>query len=203
MVLIKLENPHALTLTAQARADSVTFYLNQFECTGSCATKPALIPNSSSVRIDVNRASGTNATVSFTAPSGNINTPAYINVKDGGVVGNVTATVYIARGVTRSDPGQAEDHFGNMNTWTGAVQAPVVTFTLTAQNGFAWATAASVLMLTTGFASVYGHGFMAVTAAQYAGAYIATPLPAALPLFTSGLGALGLLAWRRKRKALA
>ena len=30
-----------------------------------------------------------------------------------------------------------------------------------------------------------------------------TPLPAALPLFTSGLGALGLLAWRRKRKQAA
>jgi hypothetical protein len=29
----------------------------------------------------------------------------------------------------------------------------------------------------------------------------ATPLPAALPLFASGLGALGLLGWRRKRKA--
>lgn len=28
----------------------------------------------------------------------------------------------------------------------------------------------------------------------------ATPLPAALPLFASGLGALGLLGWRRKRK---
>jgi len=28
----------------------------------------------------------------------------------------------------------------------------------------------------------------------------ATPLPAALPLFVSGLGALGLLGWRRKRK---
>lgn len=27
-----------------------------------------------------------------------------------------------------------------------------------------------------------------------------TPLPAALPLFASGLGALGLLSWRRKRK---
>jgi hypothetical protein len=27
------------------------------------------------------------------------------------------------------------------------------------------------------------------------------PLPAALPLFASGLGALGLLGWRRKRKA--
>jgi len=29
------------------------------------------------------------------------------------------------------------------------------------------------------------------------------PLPSALPLFATGLGALGLLGWRRKRKALA
>ena len=31
----------------------------------------------------------------------------------------------------------------------------------------------------------------------------ATPLPAALPLFVTGLGALGLLGWRRKKKAAA
>jgi hypothetical protein len=31
----------------------------------------------------------------------------------------------------------------------------------------------------------------------------ATPLPAALPLFAGGLGALSLLGWRRKRKAAA
>jgi len=30
-----------------------------------------------------------------------------------------------------------------------------------------------------------------------------TPLPAALPLFATGLGALGLLGWHRKRKAQA
>jgi hypothetical protein len=30
-----------------------------------------------------------------------------------------------------------------------------------------------------------------------------TPLPAALPLFATGLGAMGLLGWRRKRKAAA
>jgi hypothetical protein len=30
-----------------------------------------------------------------------------------------------------------------------------------------------------------------------------TPLPAALPLFASGLGVLGLLGWRRKRSAIA
>ena len=32
---------------------------------------------------------------------------------------------------------------------------------------------------------------------------VATPLPATLPLFAGGLGALGLLGWRRKRKAQA
>ena len=31
----------------------------------------------------------------------------------------------------------------------------------------------------------------------------ATPLPAALPLFATGLGAMGLFAWRRKRKSAA
>jgi len=31
----------------------------------------------------------------------------------------------------------------------------------------------------------------------------ATPLPAALPLFATGLGAMGLLGWRRKRKSAA
>jgi hypothetical protein len=30
---------------------------------------------------------------------------------------------------------------------------------------------------------------------------IATPLPAAFPLFATGLGALGLLGWRRKRRS--
>src|SRR5262249_11343595 len=32
---------------------------------------------------------------------------------------------------------------------------------------------------------------------------LATPLPAALPLFATGLGVLGLLGWRRKKKASA
>ena len=32
---------------------------------------------------------------------------------------------------------------------------------------------------------------------------LGTPLPAALPLFAGGLGALGVFGWRRKRKAVA
>ena len=34
------------------------------------------------------------------------------------------------------------------------------------------------------------------------GTYIETPLPAAFPLFATGLGMLGVLGWRRKRKLL-
>ena len=33
--------------------------------------------------------------------------------------------------------------------------------------------------------------------------FLVTPLPSAFPLFATGLGALGLLGWRRKRKAAA
>jgi hypothetical protein len=32
---------------------------------------------------------------------------------------------------------------------------------------------------------------------------VATPLPAALPLFATGIGGLGLPSWRRKRKSRA
>jgi len=38
---------------------------------------------------------------------------------------------------------------------------------------------------------------------DYTPAMIATPLPATLPLFASGLGGLGLFGWHRKRKARA
>lgn len=39
----------------------------------------------------------------------------------------------------------------------------------------------------------YGHNFIAE--------FSVTPLPAALPLFAAGLGAMGLFGWRRRRKA--
>ena len=42
-----------------------------------------------------------------------------------------------------------------------------------------------------------------VTAEVSSLAISSTPLPAALPLFATGFGALGLLGWRRKRKAQA
>jgi hypothetical protein len=45
-------------------------------------------------------------------------------------------------------------------------------------------------------------GFIAGFAVEYE-ILSATPLPTALPLFATGIGGLGLLGWRRKRKARA
>jgi hypothetical protein len=48
-----------------------------------------------------------------------------------------------------------------------------------------------------------GDGEAFLAAITTSNAVAATPLPAALPLFATGLGAMGLLGWRRKRKAAA
>ena len=45
--------------------------------------------------------------------------------------------------------------------------------------------------------------FSIVTSSNVGNSSAATPLPAALPLFASGLGTLGLLGWRRKKKTAA
>jgi hypothetical protein len=47
--------------------------------------------------------------------------------------------------------------------------------------------------------AAYQNSFVVTATAEVS----ATPLPAALPLFAGGLSALGLLGWRRKRKAAA
>jgi hypothetical protein len=51
---------------------------------------------------------------------------------------------------------------------------------------------------------VQGNAFTAsVDGVTYSGDVNYTPIPAALPLFATGLGGLGLFGWRRKRKAKA
>jgi hypothetical protein len=53
-----------------------------------------------------------------------------------------------------------------------------------------------------------GRAYFNIHTSQFGGGEIRgflqqTPIPGALPLFATGLGALGLLMWRRKRKAIA
>ena len=63
------------------------------------------------------------------------------------------------------------------------------------------------LIQTSGYEYAYWYGYDAGADAPKLditySVSASTPLPAALPLFASGLGALGLLGWRRKRKAQA
>ena len=203
----------ALTIAAEARADSISFFLNQGECTGTCGagTAPALISNSSAVEVVVTTTLGTigdftKATVEFIAPgTTTIDTPVFINVNgtynttySASVVGNNNSV----GGVTGSG---SEDHFGTMTNGTGAVGGNnTITFTLTELGTNFWTSAASVLVATTGFGAAYGHGFEAVEGGnQFAGYYSATPLPATISLFTGGLGVFGFLARRKKRNAQA
>lgn len=186
----------ALTIAAQAHADTIDFYLTQGECTGGCGagTAPAPIADSLAVEVIVTENSPTSATVEFVAPAGGtIDTPVYINVD-----GTFTATTNLPGGVT--GPG-SEDHFGTMNEGTAANEGYTdVYLYLTATGSTTWADAADVLIPTTGYGAAYSQGFEAVEGgAQYAGFY-ATPLPAALPMFVGGLGMFGLVAGRRKRK---
>jgi hypothetical protein len=46
-------------------------------------------------------------------------------------------------------------------------------------------------------------GGVTSTSVDLSGTASPIPLPAALPLFATGLGALGLLGWRKKRKSRA
>jgi hypothetical protein len=73
---------------------------------------------------------------------------------------------------------------------------------VTAQGGIPQAEAALIAGLFSGSTYFNIHTDM-FPGGEIRGQLNAVPLPATLPLFATGLGALGLLAWRRKRKVLA
>jgi hypothetical protein len=104
---------------------------------------------------------------------------------------NPSGTPYTANPVTVSFAGT------NIGTYTPtSIDFQLFTATFTANSGsgdLMFSAASAGGDLDTGL------DLVTVSAATAS----ATPLPAALPLFASGLGALGLLGWRRKRKAQA
>ena len=73
---------------------------------------------------------------------------------------------------------------------------------VTAQGGLAQAEAALITGMQAGltYLNIHTGNFQG---GEIRGQLAETPLPAALPLFATGLGALGLLGWRRKKKAAA
>jgi hypothetical protein len=199
----------ALTIASQARADVISFFLTQGECTGACGpgTVPAPIANSAAVEVTVTRTDSTHASVLFDAPgASNVGAPVWIKV-----AGAFQATAENNQGLahtspcgfgtTACDPG-SEDHYGTFNVGTGAAAHPTITIDLIAENGNSWANAAAVLTPTTDAAMVYGHGFEAVVANtgsnQFAGVYVA-PEPASLALLSAGLLGFAMIRRRRNR----
>jgi hypothetical protein len=73
-----------------------------------------------------------------------------------------------------------------------------------AANGGTAASAAMALIMGIETGQAYFNIHTTVnTGGEIRGQLAPVPLPAALPLFATGLGALGLLSWRRKRKTFA
>ena len=50
-----------------------------------------------------------------------------------------------------------------------------------------------------GFDDIMGNKGKYVTSGYFAGSTLVTPIPAALPLFLSGIGILGFMGWRKRR----
>ncbi len=108
-------------------------------------------------------------------------------------------------GITYSSPGQAEDSFGDMNTWAPGGFNNFTSIIFTLASGSSWTDAADVLTPTTGYGTTYyHHGFEAVTGAQDAG-YYAGPAPSighGLPVILAVAGVLfgaGFMARGKKR----
>jgi hypothetical protein len=193
-----------LAFASQARADTISFFLSTIE--GSTTTTPTMggtpAPNPQ-VEVTVDEINSTHATVEFQIMSpGTFTAPVGINVNGSfdvtGVIGSGTGNGVLpcGFGLAACTVGNTS-HAGAFNFETSAVNAGTITIDLTAENGTTWANALAVLIPNS-------NGWEAADnmsgAPQHLGV-AATPLPAALPLFAAGLGALGLLGWRRKRTA--
>jgi len=107
----------------------------------------------------------------------------------GGIV-DVTAT--------GSDGASASDSFRADN-----VNDPFAPVTTSQDFTFTGATDLTSVSISTATSSIIGGNIPTVTGIDFSGisGISEVPLPATFPLFASGLGALGLFGWRRKRKS--
>jgi hypothetical protein len=122
----------------------------------------------------------------------------------------IDVTAYTSAGVTICSPGctgqtdftgtlQVDAQSGVVDTLHLEIEAGGAAGNTSDYNG-GMASADPYIYIDPNFADA---GDYSIEVSPNIGNVPATPLPAALPLFATGLGGLGLLGWRRKRKAAA
>jgi hypothetical protein len=217
----------ALTIAAQARADTISFFLSTVEGSGTTTpTSGGTTAPSPQVEVTVSTwttsaysvlATGSSdfATVVFSTTAANFPAPVGINVNGNGnkTTGNFFATSSngLAGGSGACGVGQSftcvgggTSHAGSFDLETAGGSDTSITFDLTSTIG--WANAAAVLLANSdGWEAADNMSNSPQDLGVYVstGQFSSTPLPATLPLFATTLGGLGLLGWRRKRKAQA
>jgi hypothetical protein len=133
----------------------------------------------------------------FTAPVGiNVNGSFEVTSIIGSGTGNGVSTPCGTGTVNGACSGSGNtSNAGTFNYETSAVNNGTITIFLTAMGGTTWADALAVLAPNS-------NGWEAADNMSGSPQDLGfAPIPAALPLFATGLGALGLLGWRRKQTA--
>jgi hypothetical protein len=199
----------SLTIAAQARADTINFFLTTPE-TGTAPTQANAVEVTvstwtSSAFTTLATGSSTFATVVFTNPDTAVNmAPVEINISgafqasstEGLAGGNSPCGGNGGPTPTCAGGGDGAGTFGTMSIETGSSNHSTITIDLLAEGTNSWLDAAAVLTKDSkGFEALVND---ASNNAQDGGFYSATPLPATLPLFAGGLGFVGFLTKRRK-----
>ena len=140
--------------------------------------------------------SGSNATFTVSLPTGYSFTEVAFNLNPGGSVDSGAYTI-TNNANANYNKGKLWPNFGPFNTTVSGSFSNTLTFTVSDFAGLFNVTVsgAPIWFVVAGVTDGGTSGIMA------ADSVTVTPLPAALPLFASGLGTIGVLGWRRKKKA--
>ncbi len=177
----------SLVLLGAAPVKATTIY--QFDTLVS-----GTVPVAGEVDVSV---SGSTATFMVSLPTGYAFTQLAFDLT-GGTVASSAAYSVNPNANANYNKGKLWPNFGPFNTTVSGNFSNTLTFTVDDFAGLFNVTVsgAPIWFVVAGVTSGGTSGIMAADSVVNP-----TPLPAALPLFASGLGALGIAGWRRRKKA--